>query len=341
MEKDDEVKGKGNSYTSYWRSYDPRLGRWKSLDPEIANLPHQSPYVGFDNNPVSFSDPFGNCTKCPKDKNFEGRKYTTDEGDSYVYSNGNWTPGGEYSNWEAAVKNGKTNVGYFDFYAGVHGFDPTRDDWDMESFPYQYSPEKASRMLAFQTLYNNDAVDSFLKQYSYGGGNTMTVSLEDFKKGVGVRQKLGVTSFPAGRDAIKKFMKNPTKPISIDIKTKVYAVHAGTLGNYTVIISGKLSEISKGSKIWKFDGELSIIDTYDFDASTHRPANDEWTVMIARQNLFGKPFKVRGTYPVHQNQFDSYLDIYKGMDRKNIISNYHKLKKNKTINNLIDKIKQF
>ncbi|MCP4520926.1 MAG: hypothetical protein GY827_04405 [Cytophagales bacterium] len=33
MEKDDEVKGSGNSYTTHFRSYAPRLARWLSSDP--------------------------------------------------------------------------------------------------------------------------------------------------------------------------------------------------------------------------------------------------------------------------------------------------------------------
>jgi len=41
MEKDDEVKGKGNSYTTHFRMLDPRLGRWLSTDP-ITPLPSES-----------------------------------------------------------------------------------------------------------------------------------------------------------------------------------------------------------------------------------------------------------------------------------------------------------
>ncbi|HYG51075.1 MAG TPA: hypothetical protein VD905_09240, partial [Flavobacteriales bacterium] len=44
MEKDEEVKGKGNSYTTLYRQYDSRLGRWLSLDPKTLELPWQSPY---------------------------------------------------------------------------------------------------------------------------------------------------------------------------------------------------------------------------------------------------------------------------------------------------------
>jgi len=35
MERDDEVKRKGNSYTTYYRKHDPRLGKWLSVDPKI------------------------------------------------------------------------------------------------------------------------------------------------------------------------------------------------------------------------------------------------------------------------------------------------------------------
>lgn len=59
MERDDEVKGLGNSYTTLFRQYDPRLMRWLSLDPEMARYPSWSPYVFNFNNPISFTDPDG------------------------------------------------------------------------------------------------------------------------------------------------------------------------------------------------------------------------------------------------------------------------------------------
>ena len=59
MEKDDEFKGKGNSYTTEFRQYDPRIGRWLSLDPLMTKSPGMSPYASFNNNPLYFSDPTG------------------------------------------------------------------------------------------------------------------------------------------------------------------------------------------------------------------------------------------------------------------------------------------
>ena len=59
MEMDNETSGNGNSYTTEFRQYDPRLMRWKSLDPLMAMFPWMSPYVAFDNNPIYYIDPYG------------------------------------------------------------------------------------------------------------------------------------------------------------------------------------------------------------------------------------------------------------------------------------------
>ncbi len=57
MESDDEVKGQGNSYTTFYRMLDPRIGRWFSTDP--ITQPWQSPYTSMDNNPIWYNDVLG------------------------------------------------------------------------------------------------------------------------------------------------------------------------------------------------------------------------------------------------------------------------------------------
>lgn len=59
MEKDDEVKGSGNSYSSHYRINDPRIARWTSLDPKAELYPDESPYVSMGNGPILNIDPLG------------------------------------------------------------------------------------------------------------------------------------------------------------------------------------------------------------------------------------------------------------------------------------------
>jgi RHS repeat-associated protein len=62
QEKDDEVSGEGNSYGFGARLYNPRVGRFLSLDPLAVDYPWQSPYVYAGNNPIYFLDREGMAT---------------------------------------------------------------------------------------------------------------------------------------------------------------------------------------------------------------------------------------------------------------------------------------
>lgn len=55
MEKEEDVAG----YTTMFRQYDPRLGRWLSVDPKGSIQPYLSPYIGMNNNPIFLTDPNG------------------------------------------------------------------------------------------------------------------------------------------------------------------------------------------------------------------------------------------------------------------------------------------
>ena len=56
-EKDDEISGNGNSYTTHFRQLDVRLNRWWSVDPVTHHS--FSPYTTMDNNPIWHNDPLG------------------------------------------------------------------------------------------------------------------------------------------------------------------------------------------------------------------------------------------------------------------------------------------
>ena len=68
MENDNELSGDQSFYTSEWRQYSPLLCKWLSIDPAASKYPSQSPYAAFNNNPIYFSDPFGND---PPEKSFK------------------------------------------------------------------------------------------------------------------------------------------------------------------------------------------------------------------------------------------------------------------------------
>lgn len=58
-ENDNEVKGNGNSLDYGARIYDPRLGRWLSMDPQCGRYPFLSSFASFGNSPMYYVDPGG------------------------------------------------------------------------------------------------------------------------------------------------------------------------------------------------------------------------------------------------------------------------------------------
>ncbi len=83
MEADDEAKGEGNSYTTEFRQYDPRLGRWLTCDPLMYYFEEESPYSAFSNNPIYFSDPTGLAPEGGDDP----EKITVSSDDKKTYTN--------------------------------------------------------------------------------------------------------------------------------------------------------------------------------------------------------------------------------------------------------------
>ncbi|MBI9035497.1 MAG: RHS repeat-associated core domain-containing protein [Bacteroidales bacterium] len=90
MEKDDEIKGAGNSYDFGARIYDSRLGRWLACDPLMKKYPNLSPYNSFNNNPIYYVDPSGKSGVAYKtDKtNKEGKPILRVVSNIYIYGEG-------------------------------------------------------------------------------------------------------------------------------------------------------------------------------------------------------------------------------------------------------------
>jgi RHS repeat-associated protein len=59
QERDDEVKGEGNSVNFKYRMHDPRVGRFFAVDPLAAKFAGWSPYAFCYNSPINVIDPDG------------------------------------------------------------------------------------------------------------------------------------------------------------------------------------------------------------------------------------------------------------------------------------------
>ncbi len=70
QEKDDEIKGDGNSYDFGARMYDSRLGKWMSTDPMKELYPSNSPYHFGYNNPIYYKDNDGRVISGATKKDF-------------------------------------------------------------------------------------------------------------------------------------------------------------------------------------------------------------------------------------------------------------------------------
>jgi RHS repeat-associated protein len=152
-EKDDEVKGSGNSYTTEFRMLDPRLGRWLSIDPLAGMFPWQSPYVSMDNNPIWMNDVSGLSTDggddCEEDFGCVVKGETTvvfnrtDAEAAKAANNVLSTDGanGSAIQWIDKVKSGKEDYSFMKTY---RSYDPSTG---MNTGPITYQGERMVNMI--------------------------------------------------------------------------------------------------------------------------------------------------------------------------------------------------
>lgn len=164
QEKDDEIKGSGNSINFKYRMHDPRLGRFFAVDPLAAKYPWNSPYAFSENRVISAIE-------------LEGLE-------AHDLNNGE-TVNGPYSN--------ETIDGFNSTYdnATANGAEITTDIWNFQS--YQNGESVVGNYLANSIQNLPDAPagyqtpDPFLlsgvqptydaaRQYANCGGNCYTTS---------------------------------------------------------------------------------------------------------------------------------------------------------------------
>ena len=128
MEKDDELKGIGNSYDFGARMLDPRVGRWFAPDLLESGYPSYSTYNYTLNNPIYFIDPNG---KGPFD--WYKNKFGNYVYDKNVKSQGDVGDNGAYKGEVVILDHKTTSTGQW-----INTYQLNADGTVVDSFGKQY-----------------------------------------------------------------------------------------------------------------------------------------------------------------------------------------------------------
>jgi RHS repeat-associated protein len=206
MERDDDIKGTGNSYTTRFRQYDSRLGRWLSVDPLAMKFPWSSPYVGMGNNPVVLSDKLGSN---PEVEGSVKVQLTYSVGASDITSGFNLALAGGFSVRDGLVQSGLnlslniSNSG-LGMFQGQQG--PPRMDFVMTpSFTMGLGENlTAAPLLTFQNSAISSVTNSFANSFTFAQ-NFVFSNKNGYQKSGSLGIKSGDVSLQIYNDTGKLF----------------------------------------------------------------------------------------------------------------------------------------
>jgi RHS repeat-associated protein len=302
-ENDNEVEGVGNQIDYGMRVYDPRIGKFLSVDPLQKKYPWYTPYQYAGNKPISSIDVDGLEDHWTADgRHYQGpvtlqqttgqELFThppTFENPIITYSRGQVTrenpnPAYQYTLWTGGT--------------GVLG-------------PFRLTPHNATDAL-FKEGFNFYLPRRFIDHYELAGGQpyqmtrkeTDDVHMSPF--GIqGHNTEEGARFFKA----IEGLKVGGTRDVkNWTIITGAYT--SGTLGNFYATVNGTITGVQNqdGSTGWRFEGTLQMNDYWDFD-----PANRNWLaenlVRVANKWLPGTPFWIHSAIvPANQTSQNEILD---------------------------------
>lgn len=232
MEKDNEVKGEGNSYDFSARMLDSRVGRFLSLDPDKCKYPYLSPYCFASNSPIMFLDAEGKGIVNPKPPGHDGN--------AFIY----------ISNYILVVDGVRVNE--------VHGTDSQGNSWVYKSGTVTFQGDIESNRVSEKTF-----ILQFDTQKSTAGNTPFNITGMTLTNNTVITRE---TSFKAGGGP--KFGGRPGNPYDItsednaDKAIESFDSHipeiiesfgldeSAKLTGIEVILTGKKRDIAKAKKIY-------------------------------------------------------------------------------------------
>ena len=153
QEKDDEIKGVGNSVNYKYRMHDPRLGRFFSVDPLASKYPHNSPYAFSENKLIHAIEL---------------------EGLEAFYIHGTWSKPNTFSKLSVATVNDITG-------------NTTGKEFAWTGFNTDRARRRGARRLANHIIKNRDSSEPLtLVGHSHGGNVSIMAANILKKKGIQV-----------------------------------------------------------------------------------------------------------------------------------------------------------
>ena len=131
MEKDDELKGSGKTYTTKFRQASTVEGTWWGRDPLEMSMPYQSPYILMSGNPIARIDPNGDADYYSQDGDKVGSNDPSDENNYLLVeeSDVELAENGDFDNFTGKIITFPIDENIKAIESAVHRVsEPTKDD---------------------------------------------------------------------------------------------------------------------------------------------------------------------------------------------------------------------
>ncbi len=232
-ENDNEVKGSGNQQDYGMRIYDPRIGRFLSVDPLTAKFPYYTPYQFSGNSPIKFIDLDGLEPAEPDQIEYKGKTGGID----MAYQK----TGGDEKYFE---KNSKTSLGGYLRVLDKNSFfgnNKNRSD----------NVNKTSQFLLNEDAFSNEKelVNYLLGNFIWGGGPENIVFPENGKYSLSMKGSIMVGESLLKwaknnyKDGIYKWQMDLRGKINVDVRSGIFSLEHFLGSAYTRISHINAEEI--------------------------------------------------------------------------------------------------